>query len=188
MRLCQRMKQIRKPDPHRVNRAHWPTKENTQNLIIFFFWFFWSMEKMASDGPKWGQEDFCLTNPDLADIWAERIWILRGLIFLIYGPQLSGFPGPQISKFPDFQVPRSSNSQISKFPDFHVPRPSAPGRTLRSHPDHSPNAPRDQIHRKEPSLRWTDQFDEVLLAFGGPMSSCPKPFEPCFHMETRLHW
>ena len=26
------------------------------------------MEKMAWDGPKWGQEDFFPTNPDLADI------------------------------------------------------------------------------------------------------------------------
>ena len=26
--------------PNRVNRAHWPTKENTQVLDIF--WFFWS--------------------------------------------------------------------------------------------------------------------------------------------------
>ena len=26
------------------------------------------MEKIASDGPKWGQEDFVPTNPDLADI------------------------------------------------------------------------------------------------------------------------
>ena len=25
------------------------------------------MEKMASDGPKWGQEDFFPTNPDLAN-------------------------------------------------------------------------------------------------------------------------
>ena len=26
------------------------------------------MEKMGPDGPKWGQEDFFLANPDLADI------------------------------------------------------------------------------------------------------------------------
>ena len=26
------------------------------------------MEKMTWDGPKWGQEDFFPTNPDLADI------------------------------------------------------------------------------------------------------------------------
>ena len=26
------------------------------------------MEKMAWDGPKWGREDFFLTNPDLANI------------------------------------------------------------------------------------------------------------------------
>ena len=26
------------------------------------------MEKMGPDGPKWGQEDFFLANPDLANI------------------------------------------------------------------------------------------------------------------------
>ena len=51
------------------------------------------MEKMAWDGPKWGQEDFFPTNPDLADIlgrtdlefesfyffilWIQKFWISR---------------------------------------------------------------------------------------------------------------
>ena len=78
------------------------------------------MEKMASDGPKWGQEDFFPTNPDLADIlgrtdlnfenfyflvcWTPIFWISRSPDL-----KISGFPGPQISKFP------------AKFPDFQRP-------------------------------------------------------------------
>ena len=29
------------------------------------------MEKLGPDGPKWGQEDFVPTNPDLADILGD---------------------------------------------------------------------------------------------------------------------
>ena len=43
-----------------------PTKDNRQNFYILGL--FRSMEKIASDGPKWGQEDFFPTHPDLADI------------------------------------------------------------------------------------------------------------------------
>ena len=42
------------------------------------------MEKMASDGPKWGQEDFFLLIRTLPTFWAERIWILRIFIFFIF--------------------------------------------------------------------------------------------------------
>ena len=85
------------------------------------------MEKMASDGPKWGQEDFFPTNPDLADILGRTDLNFENFYFF-------DFLDP---KFPDFQVPR--------FPDA-----AADGRTLRSQPDPSPNAPRDQIRRKGP--------------------------------------
>ena len=61
------------------------------------------MEKMASDGPKWGQEDFFPTNPDLADILDRT-----DLDFLD-------------PKFLDFQVPRSPNSRIPRFPDYQTP-------------------------------------------------------------------
>ena len=30
------------------------------------------MEKIAWDGPKWGQEDFVPTNPDLANMLGRR--------------------------------------------------------------------------------------------------------------------
>ena len=42
---------------------------------------------MGPDGPKWGQEDFFPTNPDLADILGRTDLILRILIFWIFlGP------------------------------------------------------------------------------------------------------
>ena len=61
------------------------------------------MEKMAWDGPKWGQEDFVLTNPDLAGILGRADLDLENFSFLICWTQISG---SQVSKFPDFQVPR----------------------------------------------------------------------------------
>ena len=82
------------------------------------------MEKMVSDGPKQGQEDFFPTNPDLADILGRT-----DLNFEIF--------------FFDFLDP--------KFPDAAADSAAAAdGRTLRSQPDPSPNAPRDQIRRKDP--------------------------------------
>ena len=44
------------------------------------------MEKLGPDGPKWGQEDFCPTNPDLADILGRTYFnfdnFLNGLFVL----------------------------------------------------------------------------------------------------------
>ena len=60
------------------------------------------MDKMAWDGPKWGQEDFVPTNPDLADIlgradldfdsffWTPTFWISRSRDL-----QVPRFPGSQ---------------------------------------------------------------------------------------------
>ena len=73
------------------------------------------MEKMASDGPKWGQEEFFPTNPDLAGILGRTDLDFENLHFW-------DFLEP---KFLDFQVPRSPNSQISRFPDFQTPPPAA---------------------------------------------------------------
>ena len=98
------------------------------------------MEKMASDGPKWGREDFFPTNPDLADILGRTDLNFERCLFFFFDPN-----------FLDFQVPRSPNSQIcsfpdlqiSKFPDFQVPRfpDAAAGRILRSQPDPLPTHP-----------------------------------------------
>ena len=76
------------------------------------------------------------TNPDLADILGDTDFDFDNLNFLdLLDPTFLDFPVP---RFPNFQIPR--------FPDAA----GAAGRTLRSQPDPSPNAPRDQIRRKNP--------------------------------------
>ena len=82
------------------------------------------MEKMAWDGPKWGRGDFFPTNPDLADILGRTDLDFENFYFF------------------HFLDP--------KFPDAAAADSAADGRTLRSQPDPSPNAPRDQIRRKGP--------------------------------------
>ena len=78
--------------PNRVNRAHWPTKENKQNLCNF-----WILPAHAKNGPRWpqmGQEDFFLANPDLADILGRMDFVFENFDFWI-------FFGSQILRFPD---------------------------------------------------------------------------------------
>ena len=54
---------------------------------------------MGADGPKWGQEDFFLANPDLADILGDMDFDFENFHFGdFFGFQMSGFPGSQISK------------------------------------------------------------------------------------------
>ena len=62
------------------------------------------MEKMVWDGPKWGQEDFFPTNPDLADILGRTDLEFENFHFF-------HFMDPN---FLDFQVPR--------FPKFGLGR------------------------------------------------------------------
>ena len=100
---------------------------------------------MGPDGPKWGQEDFFLLIQTLPTFWAERILILRIFIFWIFLDL----------KFPDFWVPDFQISSLGPGlgPDAAAGAAAAgaaAGRTLRSQPDPSPNAPRDQIRRKDP--------------------------------------
>ena len=68
----------------------------------------------------------------------------------------------QVPKSQNFWISRSPDLQIPKIPDFQVPRfPDAAdddGRTLRSQPDPSPNAPRDQIRRKGPCCDFCRQL------------------------------
>ena len=111
---------------------------------------------MGPDGPKWGREDFFPTNPDLADILGRTDLNFDIVFFDCLDPT---FPDVQVPRSPNFWISRSPDFQIPKFPDFQVLRfPDAAdagagagaGRTLRSQPDPSPNAPRDQIRRKDP--------------------------------------
>ena len=58
------------------------------------------MGKIAWDGPKWGQDDFFLTNPDLANILDRKDLNFEIFhFFVVLDP-----------KFLDFQVPKSPNS------------------------------------------------------------------------------
>ena len=102
--------------------------------------------------PNGTLELFFRRTQTLPTFWAERIWILRILVWGFFWT-----PHFWISRSPDLQMPRFPGPQISKFPDFQVPRfpdaaggAAAAGRILRSQPDPSPNAPRDQIRRKGP--------------------------------------
>ena len=55
--------------PNRVNKAHWPTKENRQMFYIFLICSVHG-EKVW-DGPKWARKVFCPANPDLANILGD---------------------------------------------------------------------------------------------------------------------
>ena len=67
------------------------------------------MENMAWDGPKWGQEDFFPTNPDLADILGRTDLDFENLyVFYFLDP-----------KFLDFQVPRVPDFQKSGLGQAH---------------------------------------------------------------------
>ena len=66
------------------------------------------MEKMAWDGPKWGREDFFLTNPDLANILGRTDLDFEDFYFFhFFDP-----------KFLDFQVPRFPDQGKKKTATF----------------------------------------------------------------------
>ena len=123
-------------------------------------------KKWPQMAPNRAGRIFFLLIQTLPTFWAERICFFRLFSFLIFW----------IPKFLDFQDPRSQNFgisrspdlQIPKIPDFQVPRfPDAAcacaGRILRSQPDPSPNAPRDQIRRKGPCCDYTRERYSMLF-------------------------
>ena len=58
------------------------------------------MEKMAWDSPKWGQDDFFPTNPDLADILDRTDLDLENFhIFHFVDPTFLDFQVPRFPKF-----------------------------------------------------------------------------------------
>ena len=76
-----------------VNRAHWPTKENRQNLC-FFSDFFRPTQKITREGPKWGREVLFPANPDLPDILGRTDLDFENFYFFYFlGSQISGL-GP----------------------------------------------------------------------------------------------
>ena len=66
-----------------------------------FFFVHFPVHKLASSGPKLGQEDFFPTHPDLADILGDMDLAFENLYVFDFW----------VSKFPDFQVP---DFQISR--------------------------------------------------------------------------
>ena len=64
------------------------------------------MEKMAWDGPKWGQEDLFPTNPDIVDILGRMDFDFDSFCLL---------------DVPDLKIPRSPDLKIPRFLDFQVP-------------------------------------------------------------------
>ena len=86
------------------------------------------MEKIGLRWPQIWPGRFFPTNPDLADILGRTDLSFENFYFFYFWDP----------KFPDADAAADA---------------AADGRTLRSQPDPSPNAPRDQIRRKEPLLR-----------------------------------
>ena len=126
----------------------------------------------------------------LPAFWATRILILICLyvlcVFFIPNFQMSRF------RFSDFQVPRFPKFQIPRFPDAA----DAGGRTLRSQPDPSPNAPRDQIRRKDPCCDHASHLPDTKIwcqdsennSTNGPTS---ESFSGCYsiwHGMTRTNY
>ena len=64
------------------------------------------MEKMARYGPKWGQDDFFPTNPDLADFLGRKDLDFDNFYVLIFGT-----PNSWISRSPDLQISRFPGSR-----------------------------------------------------------------------------
>ena len=130
------------------------------------------MEKMASDGPKWGQEDLFPTNPDLADILGRTELDFETFRFFDFlDPTFLNFQVPKsqnlwISRSPDLQIPKIPNFQVPRFPDAA----DDDERTLRSQPDPSPNAPRDQIRCKGPCCDLEISAKRITLSQRGPQT------------------
>ena len=90
-----------------TDTAHWPTKENRQNFVIFLH-FSGLWKKWPQMTPNRAGRIFFLLIQTLPTFWAERIWILRIFIFFIFWTpnfwisrsQISGSPGPQNLDFP----------------------------------------------------------------------------------------
>ena len=58
------------------------------------------MEKIAWDGTKWGQEVFCPTNADLANILGRTDFDFENFYFFFLDPTFLDF---QVPRVPDFQ-------------------------------------------------------------------------------------
>ena len=95
--------------PHRVNRAHWPTKESKTNSEHFFD-FFGPWKKWPQMAPNGTLEVFVPTNPDLANIFGRTDLNFENFyVFDFLDPKISGLSRSRISGFP-----RNLDSPTSK--------------------------------------------------------------------------
>ena len=110
---------------------------------------------MGPDGPKWGQEDFFLANPDLADILGRTDFDFENFYFLDFlGPHLGPDLGPAWAQLgPSLGPGLGPGLGPDAAAGAGAGAGGAAGRILRSQPDPSSNPPRDQTRRKEPLLR-----------------------------------
>ena len=137
-----------------------PPRKIDENIICNLL-YFPAHGKIVLKWPQMGPGGFFPTNPDLADILGRTDLNFENFRFWdVLDPKFQDFqvprsPNSQISRSPDLQIPRFTDFQVPRFPDAGA---AAAGRALRSQPDPSPNAPRDQIRRKGPCC------DEPLLA------------------------
>ena len=89
--------------PNRVNRAHWPTKENSQKFT-FVFLIFLAHAKKCLGGPQMGRGRFFPANPGLADILGGTDFDFEKNVFFL------DFLDP---RFLDFQIPAFPDSKLS---------------------------------------------------------------------------
>ena len=137
--------------------------------------FFGPRKKLPGMAPNRAGRFFFRLIQTLPTFWAERILILRILIFWIFWKPLTADyvaagnffvlqkNGPHIYGSPELvgTLPQAfffSRKMAPRFPDV-----AGAGRTLRSQPDPSPNAPRDQIRRKDPCCDKV--FGHLFLLF-----------------------
>ena len=103
---------------------------------------------MGPEGPKWGQEDLFSTNPDLADILGDTDFDFQNFNFLDFLAPNLGPAGPGLG--PKLGPKLGPGLGPGLGPDAAGAAAGAAGRILRSQPDPSPNAPRDEIRCKDP--------------------------------------
>ena len=112
--------------------------------ILSFFGFFRPTQKMGPEGPKWGREGLFPAKKNIADILGRTNFDFENFQFLNFLEALNLWVRCRRRLF-------FSEKMAPRFPDAAGGAAGAgAGRTLRSQPDPSPNAPRDQIRRKDP--------------------------------------
>ena len=101
--------------PNRKNKAHWPTKENKQNVQEFLN--FWAHAKICLKWPQMRPGGFFPTDPDLADILGDTHFDFENLIPTLW---ISRFQNSSISKIPTGRE-AASIAKIWRHTDIDMP-------------------------------------------------------------------